>query len=249
MSWKDCEFLNYYISIPIENVRNIVADLKQDVTLQNAESCGQVTEYVWKYVWQLLGNTGTTPILEMYNDQESSYSYSKPVLQRKFPSRTMGAGQDVVHFVFQGENGAWDDVVGQHYSHEYVIFETSQLFWTCQAWVDEYTTTWSEMSSLGTMLSELPSYRIDSEMLLKYFYLDQIPEGFGERRREIVDVMEELGISASDVSESSSEYDSSSNSDTSGGSGEESEVDESTESRPSKRQRFRFYHVYGTLRF
>ena len=160
-------------------MKKIFPHLRNDEELEALETCGSVTKYIFDYLWSEIGKSGPTPILTMYDDNpEDTSTYNKPTLEEEFPFMGFGTGQYMVHFVFQGENGAWEDLTGSMYSHEYVIFDCGQRFWSCQAWAGEYKTRWHEIYEPGFMTSTLNMSNIDMDHLRGYFYLNDVPEGF-----------------------------------------------------------------------
>lgn len=186
-AYLESEFWSYYVSIPVDNAREIVKRLRTDRELATVETCGNVTEYIFDYVWQhVLRKDEEPPMITMYEENRSSYAYGKTKLLEIFPPiQNRNGDTDAIHFVFQGENGAWDDLTGAHYSHEYVVIQTKTEFWSCQAWVDKYRTRWNQINDFTEMRRVLIQPSIDMDKLRHYFHLNEVPEGFGERRRDV----------------------------------------------------------------
>ena len=184
------DFLDYRISIPVRNIQEVIQDLRKDEEFEQLESCGSITERVFKYLWPKIGRSDPVPILAMYSDDPDDNTFNMPKLREEFPFSGFGDDQQAVHFVFQGENGAWEDLSGTHYSHEYAIFQSEHRYWSCQAWAGEYETRWQELDEPGLMTSTLNMSNIVEEDLKKYFYLDDVPIGFGSQRRYSEDYLE-----------------------------------------------------------
>ena len=247
--WSKCEFLSYRISIPVADVSSIVQELKEDEDLNNKEECGSVTEYIFNYLWQHLRNDTPTPTLAMYDNYSRDYPgyFTKQKLETLYPPTELGSGKNVVHFVFQGENGVWDDLTGKHESHEYVIFESPENFWVCQAWVYEYKTTWSELTSLGSMLYVLSGRCVDEDKLKQYFHLSQVPNGFGINQRDWSDYVTTSDLEQ-DPDSSDADSSDSDSSDSSYSSDSDSEHRSAAGGR-KKRRRLQFVDLFPNLRF
>lgn len=151
------------------------------------ETCGDVTRYIFQYVWcNILGRAGA-PTLAMYDDARNNIPdyYDKHRLQEEFPP-IGGSEQNAIHFVFQGENDAWDDLTGTMHSHEYVLFQTDNGCWSCQAWACMYNTRWAHIDDAKEIRHVLNrDDEIDVAKLETYFHLDVEPEGFGSSRRDV----------------------------------------------------------------
>ena len=174
--------LDYRFTIPVSpsNFNNFMEEIYDLAKKDN--TCGDVVESTFRHL------KGEHLHLETYNDFEDGEGvwYPKKRLQKEFPAIDFHKVIQAVHFCYQGENGSFEDVYGDAYSHEYVIFQNGQSFWSLQAWVGEYEAKLSgqlSMSEVVEMLDVLRSRKIDIEKLKKYFYLDFPPDGFGEKRR------------------------------------------------------------------